>query len=491
MRVSRDNASTGMRALGKRTDRRGATLVLIALLMVAMLGMVAFAVDLGYITTVKTELQRTVDSGALAGAGMLVEGPTAATTEVMDFIELNKVGGSDFNFETGDEGGKPGIGNGTHDEIEIETGNWDPGTKSFVVSNVLPSAIRVQITRSNQPLFFGRVFGREAFSVSAETIAMFQPRDIMLVLDFSGSMNDDSELRSIYSLPQSVIEANLLAIYNELGQPTYGNMQWTPVYIRSNNDSHVISQLGLNGVPYPYPSGSWNSYVNYVQSSGYIHNAGYRRKYGYLTWVNYLLQSKPKSNQTPDLWQTSEQPIQQVKDAVSLFVDYIQEVNTEDQIGLSIYTSTDGTATLESGLTMNYDSVTALANHRQAGHYDVYTNIGAGIKNARDELVANGRTGAFKMMVLMTDGIANRPGDSTQGEQYALDQAQLAADAGIPVITISLGTSADTTLMQGIADMTKGVHFNVPGGSGIAQYEQQLTDAFRSIADDRPLKLVK
>ncbi len=491
MRTRHDNASTRSSTIQrKRTDRRGATLVLIAMLMVVLLGMVAFAVDLGYITTVKTELQRTVDAGALAGAGLLVEGPTAATSEVMNFIQQNKVGGADFNFQSGQEGG-PGIGSGTSDDIDIQTGHWNPSTQSFSVSSVLPSAIRVEVTRSNQPLFFGRIFGKEAFNVSASTVAMYQPRDIMLVLDCSGSMNDDSELRSIYSLSQSVIEQNLLTIYYELGQPTFGNMQWTPVYVSSDNDNHVISHLGLNGVPYPYPSGSWDSYIDYVQTSGYINNAGYRKSYGYLTWINYLLQKKPKANQTPDLWQTSEQPIGQVKDAVSLFLDYIQEVDTEDKVGLSIYTAADGTAVMESGLTLDYDLVNTLSSQRQAGHYDVYTNIGAGILNARQELETNGRVGAFKMIVLMTDGVANRPSNSTVGKQYAFDEAQLTADAGIPIITISLGTGADLTLMQGIADMTQGVHFNVPGGSGIAQYEQQLTDAFRSIADDRPLKLVE
>lgn len=473
----------------KPSDRRGATLVLIAFLMVALLGMVAFAIDLGYIATVKTELQRSVDAGALAGAGLLVEGEAIATAEVMNFVQKNKVGGAAFNFA--DEDDAPSVGDGISDEVEIETGHWDPESREFIVSDVLPSSIRVAVTRANQPLFFGRIFGKDAFSVSAETVAMCQPRDIMLVLDCSGSMNDDSELKSIKALSRELVEANLLAIYYQLGAPNYGKLQWTPQYIKSTNDKYVLDQLGLKNVPYPYPSGSWKNFVDYVQGNRTIKNAGYKKKYGYLTWMNYLLEQKPKVNQTPDLWKTAEQPIQQVKDAVSLFMEYIQEVDSEDQVGLSIYTAYDGTATLESGLTLDYDLIDTISTQRQAGHYDVYTNIGAGIKNAREELVANGRPNAFKMMVLMTDGIANRPGNSSQAKQYAQDQATLAAAEGIPIITISLGTGADTNLMQSIADSTEGIHFNVPGGSGIAQYESQLTDTFRSIADDRPLKLVK
>lgn len=490
MRARRNGASKwAFLGQAKRSDRLGATLVLIAFLMVALLGMVAFAIDLGYIATVKTELQRTVDAGALAGAGLLVEGQEVATAEVMNFIDMNKVGGTDFNFGGGNEG--PSVGGGISDEVEIEAGHWDPDTKAFSVSGVLPSAIRVAITRTNQPLFFGRIFGKDAFNVSAETIAMYQPRDIQLVLDCSGSMNDDSELKSINNLSQGLIEMNLYLIYQELGSPRYGNMQWKPQYISSTNDNYVLDQLGLRYARYPYPSGSWGDYVNYVQSSSTINNAGYRKKYGYLTWINYLLEQRAQYDQTPDLWKTSEQPIRQVKEAVELFLDYIQEVDTEDQVGLSVYTSSNGTATLESSLTMDYDLIGMLSRQRQAAHYDDYTNIGAGIKNGREELVEHGRTGAFKMMVLMTDGIANRPGSTSQAKQYALDQAQLTANEGIPIITISLGAGADTNLMQQIADITEGIHFNVPGGSGVAQYEEQLTDTFRAIADDRPLKLVK
>ena len=60
----------------------------------------------------------------------------------------------------------------------------------------LPSAISVSMTYPNLPFFFGRVLGRNTFDLQSSAIAMYQPRDIMLVLDFSGSMNDDSELKS-------------------------------------------------------------------------------------------------------------------------------------------------------------------------------------------------------------------------------------------------------------------------------------------------------
>ncbi len=52
----------------KQLNRRGAIAVLAAIFIIVMLGMVAFAVDLGYISMVKTQLQSAADAAALAGA---------------------------------------------------------------------------------------------------------------------------------------------------------------------------------------------------------------------------------------------------------------------------------------------------------------------------------------------------------------------------------------------------------------------------------------
>jgi hypothetical protein len=261
------------------------------------------------------------------------------------------------------------------------------------------------------------------------------------------------------------------------------------VYLSSTNSSTLKSQLGLTYVPYPYPAGSWNDYFSYVQSSSYLYNAGYRQKYGMLTLVNYWLERYPAASQTPVLWQTSEQPVTAVKDALALFLAYIQEVYTEDQVGLVVYTYTDGMAIQETSLTKDFTQVQDLAKHRQAGHYTSMTNIGDGLKEARLDLQNHARAGAFKMIVLMTDGLANLPGSDPSG--YLLQQAQLCADARYPVITISLGAGADTSIMQQVADITGGAHFNVPGGATVGAYDEQLRDTFRQIADSRPLKIVK
>ena len=458
-----------------KPERRGAIILLTAFLLIVMLALCAFAIDLGFVVNARTEAQRAVDAGAYAGAALLPQGTDASEAEALALVGQNYVSGADAGAHT----------------TTVEFGHWDESTRTFSISADKPSAIRVVSNFDDRPMFFGQLFGQNMFGTAAEAIATYQPRDIMVVLDYSGSMNDDSEFRQISSLGRAAIEKNLLEIYEDLGSPRFGNMQWTPTYLSSDNTSTIKRQLGLSNTPYPYPGGSWNDYIRYVRTSGNVNRAGYRKRYGYMTLVNYWLERQPRYNQTPDLWQTRQQPITAVKDSLQVFLAYLQEAETNDRVGLAVYTAADGTATLESPLTADYQSIEDTSRQRQAGHYDVYTNIGAGIKEAREELERNGRPSSKRMILLMTDGIANRPSDTTTARAYVRSQAQLAADSRLPIVTVSLGAGADTALMQEVADMTSGVHFNIPGGQTVAEYEEDLKDVFRAVAADRPLKLVK
>jgi Mg-chelatase subunit ChlD len=116
------------------------------------------------------------------------------------------------------------------------------------------------------------------------------------------------------------------------------------------------------------------------------------------------------------------------------------------------------------------------------------TNIGGGLKVAREELENNGRQDAYRVIVLMTDGVANRP--SGTAEQWAIDQANLCKTSKIKIMAIALGLGADEDLMLDLAEITGGKRFIVPGGGTIAQYEAQLMQVFQDIAADRPLKLL-
>jgi Mg-chelatase subunit ChlD len=95
------------------------------------------------------------------------------------------------------------------------------------------------------------------------------------------------------------------------------------------------------------------------------------------------------------------------------------------------------------------------------------------------------------MIVLMTDGIANRPTNTTTARAYVISEAQECASRKIPIATISMGAGADVELMQQVADITGGRHFNIPGGQTATEYEEDLQEVFGQIARTRPLKLVQ
>ncbi|MDA0660970.1 MAG: TadG family pilus assembly protein [Planctomycetota bacterium] len=555
--------------------RAGSIIVLASILMIAFIAVAALSVDLGYVNNVQSELDRAVDAAALASAGTLIDGQAEAQQAAVDYVSMNSVGAG---FDSND--------------VEFETGHWNDTTRTFTPSTSLPSAVRVKAVRNDQrPMFFGKALQREAFPIKAEAVALFQPRDIMVALDFSGSMNDDSEFKSFTRLGQAAVEANQAQIYAELGAPvlgtlamvpsymvvkglapdvadkpqiyveyrfnevvvsstksfhkirayrnsssyiestdagtydattglysttlTYPSQQVTRVYVESGyvNSSHLAANqyteniyfdtstkirnhakdaFALNGVTYPYPGGSWDSWIDYVRSSSRQNaTAGYRYRFGYRNWVNYLLEQQESSTETPDLWQTSEQPVTALKNAMTVFVSYLQEVDTDDQMGLSIYNSVGNDAILEHGLSFDLPAVESTTQHRQAGHYTSLTNIGAGLRVAIDEMQAHSRVGSSKLIVLMTDGVANRPTDTTTARAYVVTQANRAASFGYKVAAISLGAGADTSLLDQVAEITGGVHFNVPGGSTVAALEDQLKSVFHQIAADRPLRLVK
>jgi len=461
----------------KKQNRRGSVTIMAAVLLVALMAMMAFSIDTGYVANSRIELKRAVDAGALAGGAGLADGKSDALELAFDYVARNPVAGRALE----------------RSEVDVDFGEWDTDTRTFHPTGSEPSAIRVVATRKDAPYFFGRTMGYEDFDITDEAIASYQPRDMMLVLDYSASMNDDSELCHIRQPELDVVD-NLRLIYRELGSPKYGKMKWEQK-INSNNHGTIKKKLGLLGVKWPYPKGNWDHYINYVKKDYTVRKAGYGRVYGYLTLVNYWLDENPMYKETPDLWKTSEQPLKALKDAVSLFLDYVNEGNegkpdNGDRVGLSIYTSTNGKAVLEQELTYNFNTVESIVIHRQAGHYNLYTNIGDGIRIAMEHLEEQGRAGAHKVIVLVTDGKANRP-RGRNPSQYALQQAEAAKEAGISILTISLGADADKFLMDQIAQRTDGIHFNIPGGQTVAEYSKDLRDVFKTIAAERPLKLVK
>lgn len=462
--------------------RRGTATIWGVLMIGVLLTTAALMVDGAMLYSSRADLQAAADAAALAGASGLIVSPDEARARAAQFAAKNVAGGAPVVVLPDD----------------IILGDWDPDGNSFV--QVHPSmenradAVRVTASLSAERgnalrLAFAQIFGSGEADVRASATAVYRPRDIVLVIDLSGSMSYDSQIRHIPYLGRNAIEANLYQIWTELGSNVYGNMGFNTVYISSDTNSTIINTLGLNRVAYPYPVGSWTEYVNYVRTDSILNSQGYRKRYGGLTFMDFLLVKRRAANETPNLWMTTHQPLAAVKDAVDIFLDYIRDVATEDRVGLAVYTAANGHARIEHSLTEDIELIRTLSRNKQAGHYHGSTNIGAGIQVGKQELDQNGRSGTLKTMVLLTDGIANLPSNNPRG--FVIQQANAAAAAGYPIAAISLGADADHQLMREVAEITRGISFAIPGGASVADYEEPLREVFQHIARERPLRLVR
>lgn len=201
--------------------------------------------------------------------------------------------------------------------------------------------------------------------------------------------------------------------------------------------------------------------------------------------------------------------IEALRNAAPVFVDVIEELGGEDQIGVmglsanpdqydpagrghtgTMYhsglhsTADHNVGVLESGLDDQFSQLrnsVLNANHLEAGKYTNYTGTGASIGDAVHYLMntPDARSQSIKAIVLMSDGMANRP--SGNGPGYAREMARYAAENEVKIYAISLGNEADLGLMQDIADITDGTHFDATG-AGEALLTERLTEAFRQAA---------
>lgn len=145
-----------------RPSRRAATMVLAVLMITVMLGLVAFAVDLGYIYLVRTQLQVAADVAAMSAASELMDAADNAISTAQDYAGRHVAGGRSCQLNAGD----------------VELGRWNFGSRTFGPAEFDQNAIRVltrcdETTGGEHPMFFSNVFGISSNSARAEAVAAF------------------------------------------------------------------------------------------------------------------------------------------------------------------------------------------------------------------------------------------------------------------------------------------------------------------------------
>jgi hypothetical protein len=266
------------------------------------------------------------------------------------------------------------------------------------------------------------------------------------------------------------------------------------------NGDALLQNSELTATAYPaWRSGwSWTDYVTYVNANSnsemYSANSAFRYRFGLKTFVNFLLEKQPSFGATNVLWQTPEQPLRAVKDAVKAMTDVIVGLDSMDHMSLEIFAQT---AHHEVNLSADLQAVPNRLYHMQAGHYDGNTNMAGGLSTAMTELQSTrARSSSAKVIVMMSDGKPNIDEHGNyidEGAQVVTDYvrrvAQQCADRNIRIYTISVGGDADEALMTQIATMTGGQHFHAEGTP--AEYADQLDLIFRSLGGKRPVALIE
>ena len=600
--------------------RRGAISVLAAFMLVVLFAFMAMAIDIGRVMHKRTSMQNACDAAALAASLEITESASQAAASGQDPAAFSAQQARQMAYDVAFANG---VTIDPANDVEFGRRSFDSGSGNWPITwGAQPyNVVRVNAHRNQPdtslpngklPLAFGWAVGLSSIELSATATAFVESRDIVCVLDYSASMNDDSTFAAFGKLGKSNVESNMQDIWNAIqpidtgslgfanaflkikgatpsngsmpqlyvtfkeneiyvtstlnlksvvlgfsdnttqtfgsltgltgtfkGTGSYASKTLNKCWVKSGSNANmdpsgngekftdsntaVKSQFGLTSVAYPFPSGSWDNFIDFCRTDSSVKSAGYRRQYGGLNFVQYLLTQKPTYAQTPVLWKTPQYPFHAMKQGMTLFTEFLSDLQLNDELGLAIY---DETARVENTLnfdgyninisanpiTSNFADINAIQRHRQAGHYNLYTAMGDGIYEGRSLLQQHSRYGAKPTLLIMTDGQANRspsgwsaPADwnwaaltdfdgdgdadyttTDVHKKYSFYQAREAINAGFTIHTLTVGADADRALMQAIAFAGNGVWVDVPGGSSVQEMESQMFAAFAQIAAKLP-----
>ncbi len=482
-----------MRRLLPRSREEGQALVLFTAGILGFLVIVGLSVDVGRFLWARTQIQAAVDAAALAAAQSMPDQSEAAQQAEYFWDDNN-------------------------DFLEAQAENlqfsvtYPPGNK----------AVRVEAS-AEIPTWFVRLIGFDKWHVSAFGEAESQVLDIAVVLDVSGSMCFDTypdvESGTAWMSPgradrvphlvqpipaggpnQITIYLDDVSIFNSTsasanrqnfgynstrryyeqsiggraGTIRIDNELFTIVSVNASNNSMVVRRAQQN-----LETGGW--------TSKQYHPAGAE------VWANRTSCAVAAYNSSSGPFE----PFDTMVDAANYFVTLFNP--QYDKIGAAKY-STEGAVV--HWLTSNFGAVQS--SIASMGPPDGGTNIAHGLALGRQILDGSGkRANAVRVLVLLTDGVANHYcGSSTYNPsaynstscsvssavnpavQHSYAEAQRAADEDILIFTIGLGYGVDQSFLEEIAEIGGGRYYFSPTA-------EQLDEAFQAIAEQTHIALVR
>lgn len=177
-------------------NQKGVSIAIFAISATVLIGMAALGVDVGMIVTARNQLQSVVDGSALAAATGLQVSQNEAISRGISIAQANSM-------------------------LE-ESVNLAPNNFNFIGID----QVQVSSTRPVN-LFFSQFFGLDQTQVTASATAQMGNRDIVLIFDRSGSMDDDTVNPKD---PQPISDTQNAALF---------------FVKRIKNNTYVDDQLGL------------------------------------------------------------------------------------------------------------------------------------------------------------------------------------------------------------------------------------------------------
>jgi uncharacterized membrane protein len=179
-----------MRSIDNSRPRRGSIMPFMVITLVSLAALVALAVDVGMIIVARTQCQNAADLAAMAGARTL-NGDAASNNNYSQAI-VNAVSSAEANTVLGQAIQR--------NQVLVQVGSYSYDAVAQKFYTAIPKAaednnslVNTTVTFSGKT-GFARVLGINGFNVTSTATAAHRPRDVALVLDYSGSMRFSSLL---------------------------------------------------------------------------------------------------------------------------------------------------------------------------------------------------------------------------------------------------------------------------------------------------------
>ncbi len=253
-----------------RQDTRGNVMMLMALVIVAIMGLAGFAIDLRYTISQKEKVQYALDSAVLAGALERQKGRTEAEVKA----EVREYAGSLINMQGG-------------------------GLSCSAISVVLDDVSEDINASINcmQPTFISQIMGQDHLSFAVSTASTYSVGkvDVAFVFDVSGSMNSYSRLSLLKTAANAAFDTLLPDDKPDdktirIAVTTYNNSVNAGSYINSVTDGVSLAADASNFAA----SGNFNSHNGkrmYDSATGkrfFYYQTGTCTDYGYCDqWSNW------------------------------------------------------------------------------------------------------------------------------------------------------------------------------------------------------------